>query len=144
MSVRLLCARLWSLSCGNWRPSRHCSRWISSRHSCPTPSSSAEVITTTFSVSLSHFHPPSHHPLFILIRPPYPPRLPILLSLSMPLLPSPPLPLSRPPLCSETHISVNTGDYDAIQVLMLLPRIIFKADLVTDQLKQQVCTCITQ
>jgi dynactin 1 len=32
---------------------------------------------------------------------------------------------------------VSGGDYDAIQVLMLLPRIIFKADLVTDQLKQQ-------
>ena len=30
------------------------------------------------------------------------------------------------------------GDYDALLVLMLLPRLIFKADLVIDQLKQQV------
>ena len=43
------------------------------------------------------------------------------------------------PLPSFSLTSSNTGDYDAIQVLMLLPRIIFKADLVTDQLKQQAC-----
>ena len=30
------------------------------------------------------------------------------------------------------------GDYDALLVLMLLPRLIFKAELVIDQLKQQV------
>lgn len=30
------------------------------------------------------------------------------------------------------------GDYDALLVLMLLPRLTFKADLVIDQLKQQV------
>ena len=32
----------------------------------------------------------------------------------------------------------RAGDYDAIQVLMLLPRIVFKAELVIEQLKQQV------
>ena len=32
------------------------------------------------------------------------------------------------------------GDYDAILVLMLLPRIIFKAEIVIDHLKQQVTT----
>lgn len=29
------------------------------------------------------------------------------------------------------------GDYDALLVLMLLPRLVFKAELLTDQLKQQ-------
>ena len=47
---------------------------------------------------------------------------------------------------THTHIHTHThrssslyaGDYDAIQVLMLLPRMVFKADLVIDQLRQQV------
>ena len=30
-----------------------------------------------------------------------------------------------------------SGDYDALQVLMLLPRLLFKAELIVDQLKQQ-------
>ena len=30
------------------------------------------------------------------------------------------------------------GDYDAVNVIMLLPRIVFKAQLIIDQLKQQV------
>lgn len=45
-----------------------------------------------------------------------------------------------PPISIPPHWSIIlcAGDYDAIQVLMLLPRIVFKADLVTDQLRQQV------
>ena len=31
-----------------------------------------------------------------------------------------------------------TGDYDALSVMMLLPRLVFKAELIIDQLKQQV------
>ncbi len=31
-----------------------------------------------------------------------------------------------------------SGDYDALNVTMLLPRLVFKADLIIDQLKQQV------
>ena len=31
-----------------------------------------------------------------------------------------------------------SGDYDAINVVMLLPRLVFKAELIIDQLKQQV------
>lgn len=30
-----------------------------------------------------------------------------------------------------------SGDYDALLVLMLLPRLLFKAELIVDQLKQQ-------
>ena len=137
LSVRLLCAavRLWSLSCGNWRPSRHCSRWISSRLSCPTPSPSAEV-NTTASLFLTSTLPPPTLSSFLSVHP-------FLLASqsSSPSLPPLPLPspvhlyVQKPP---TLHVSVDTGDYDAIQVLMLLPRIVFKADLVTDQLKQQV------
>ncbi|XP_003384705.1 PREDICTED: dynactin subunit 1-like [Amphimedon queenslandica] len=32
---------------------------------------------------------------------------------------------------------VSGGDYDAVNVIMLLPRIVFKAELIIDQLKQQ-------
>ena len=35
---------------------------------------------------------------------------------------------------------VSGGDYDALSVIMLLPRLVFKADLIVDQLKQQVCS----
>ena len=31
------------------------------------------------------------------------------------------------------------GDYDALHVVMLLPRILFKSELVVSQLRQQVC-----
>lgn len=41
-------------------------------------------------------------------------------------------------------LSLPAGDYDAILVLMLLPRIVFKAELVIDQLKQQVQRMIVQ
>ena len=37
-------------------------------------------------------------------------------------------------MCTQ---SLFTGDYDALLVLMLLPRLAFKAELVIDQLKQQ-------
>ncbi len=42
------------------------------------------------------------------------------------------------------HVSLYwlaAGDYDALLVLMLLPRLVFKAELVVDQLKQQVHEC---
>ena len=35
-------------------------------------------------------------------------------------------------------LSSPSGDYDAVNVIMLLPRIVFKAELIIDQLKQQV------
>ena len=35
------------------------------------------------------------------------------------------------------HLTVVIGDYDALLVLMMLPRMVFKAELVIDQLKQQ-------
>ena len=155
--------RLWTLSCGNWRLSRLCSRWTSSRHSCQTPSSSAEVLThsTPSSLFSSFFHSPislsqsqflavclalsfssSLGSLFLLF---FPHLSSFLFFFLYPYLP-PSLSSSSSHLflsCSSgslgSSIFVNTGDYDAIQVLMLLPRIIFKADLVTDQLKQQAC-----
>ena len=38
----------------------------------------------------------------------------------------------------HSHAVVPPGDYDALLVLMLLPRLVFKAELIMDQLRQQV------